>query len=118
MHFPITTKINGKPAYLVGHSLGEYNALLAAGAFNFETGLKLVQKRGALMAAACGGGMAAVLGIKVEMLKQMLEEGGYTDIDIANYNTPTQLVISGQDAAINRIVKDFDAKGIKLSHYS
>ncbi len=105
---------NSRPSYLIGHSLGEYNALHAAGAFDFETGLRLVQKRGALMGAASGGGMAAVLGITVDELKQRLQDGGYIDIDIANYNTPTQLVIAGQDAAINRVIKDFDAKGIKI----
>lgn len=51
------------PNYFIGHSLGEYNALYAAGAFDFETGLRLVQKRGQLMAAASGGGMAAILGL-------------------------------------------------------
>ncbi|ASZ12602.1 ACP S-malonyltransferase [Chitinophaga pendula] len=100
--------------YLVGHSLGEYNALLAAGAFDFETGLKLVQKRGALMAAASGGGMAAVLGHKVEDVRTLLLQGGYTNIDIANFNTPTQIVVAGPQEAIDSLVKDFDARGIKI----
>ena len=51
-----------KPDYLAGHSLGEYNALFAAGVFDFLTGLKLVQKRGELMSGVQGGGMAAVVG--------------------------------------------------------
>src|SRR6516162_2607290 len=50
------------PTYLAGHSLGEYNALFAAGVFDFETGLRLVKKRGELMSQATGGGMAAVIG--------------------------------------------------------
>lgn len=104
----------GKPAYLIGHSLGEYNALLAAGAFDFATGLKLVQKRGALMAAASGGGMAAVLGINIETLQQKLADKGFIDIDIANYNTPLQTVIAGQEEAIGRVIKDFDELGIKI----
>jgi len=103
-----------KPDYFIGHSLGEYNALLAAEAFSFETGLRLVQKRGALMAAASGGGMAAVLGHKVEAVQQMLAEGGYTDIDIANINTPTQIVIAGPQDAINRIVQEFEGRKIKI----
>lgn len=103
-----------KPDYFIGHSLGEYNALLAAEAFSFETGLRLVQKRGALMAAASGGGMAAVLGHQVEAVQQMLDEGGYTDIDIANINTPTQIVIAGPQDAINRIVQEFEARKIKI----
>ncbi|CUS07309.1 unnamed protein product [Tuber aestivum] len=103
-----------KPDYFIGHSLGEYNALLAAEAFSFETGLRLVQKRGALMAAASGGGMAAVLGHKVEAVQQMLDEGGYNDIDIANINTPTQIVIAGPQDAINRIVQEFEGRKIKI----
>lgn len=105
---------NSHPDYLIGHSLGEYNALLAAGAFDFETGLRLVQKRGALMAAASGGGMAAVLGLNIATLTQKLEDSGYTGIDIANYNTPTQTVIAGPQALIDKIVKDFSDQGIKI----
>ncbi|MCR6643007.1 MAG: ACP S-malonyltransferase [Sporocytophaga sp.] len=101
-------------AFFIGHSLGEYNALLAAGAFDFETGLQLVKKRGALMAAASGGGMAAVLGLDTLTLKQMLENGGYADADIANYNTPSQVVIAGQQEAISKVVNDFDSKGIRI----
>ena len=55
-----------KPDFVAGHSLGEYDALFAAGVFDFATGLKLVQKRGELMSQAKGGGMAAVLGLKEE----------------------------------------------------
>ncbi|SFE51990.1 trans-AT polyketide synthase, acyltransferase and oxidoreductase domain-containing protein [Chitinophaga sp. CF118] len=105
---------DSRPDYLIGHSLGEYNALLAAGAFDFETGLRLVQKRGALMAAASGGGMAAVLGLNIATLTQKLEDNGYTDIDIANYNTPTQTVIAGPQASIDKVVKDFSDEGIKI----
>ncbi len=102
------------PDYLIGHSLGEYNALLAAGAFDFETGLRLVQERGALMAKASGGGMAAVLGIEIDRLQDYLLKGSYKEIDIANFNTPTQTVISGPQASINKVIKDFDGKGIKI----
>lgn len=104
----------GKPDFLIGHSLGEYNALLAAGAFDFTTGLKLVQKRGLLMAEASGGSMAAVLGLDIKELNHKLKEGGFADIDIANYNTPLQTVISGKEEAINRVIKDFDKQGIKI----
>lgn len=91
--------------YAMGHSLGEYNALLAAGAFDFITGLKLVKKRGELMAAASGGGMAAVLGLKSAQIEKILDSGGFHDIDLANYNTPTQLVISGPVESINKATK-------------
>lgn len=91
--------------YFMGHSLGEYNALLAAGAFDFVTGLKLVQKRAELMGAASGGGMAAVLDLKSAQIEKILGSGGFHDIDLANYNTPTQLVISGPVGSIARAVK-------------
>lgn len=91
--------------YFMGHSLGEYNALLAAGAFDFVTGLKLVQKRGELMGAASGGGMAAVLGLKSARIEQILGGAGFHDIDLANYNTPTQLVISGPVESVAGAVK-------------
>lgn len=103
-----------RASYFIGHSLGEYNALLAAGAFDFETGLQLVKKRGELMAAASGGGMAAVLGLSVEQLRKKLDEEGHTEIDIANYNTPTQAVVAGTQETISRLITSFDAQKIKI----
>lgn len=102
------------PSYLAGHSLGEYNALLAAGVFDFETGLRLVKKRGELMMTASGGGMAAVLGINEETLKLKLDKGGYSEIDIANLNTSTQIVVSGPQDSIKEFVKEFDNNNIKI----
>ena len=102
------------PDFLIGHSLGEYNALLAAGAFDFETGLRLVKKRGELMAEASGGGMAAVLGLTVEELKQKLEYGNFDGVEIANYNTPSQTIISGTKEGINQVVSDFSAQSIRI----
>lgn len=99
--------------FFIGHSLGEYNALLAAGAFDFETGLKLVQKRGELMGKASGGGMAAVLGAKADDIKTMLTDNGFTDIDLANYNTPTQTVISGKTESIKNVQKLFRENKIR-----
>jgi len=81
--------------YYAGHSLGEYNALLAAGAFDILTGLRLVARRGQLMAAAPSGTMAAVIGMRVDDVARVLGEHGLTGIDIANFNTPLQVVISG-----------------------
>ena len=83
------------PAFLAGHSLGEYAALFAAGCFDFETGLRLVQKRGELMGRANGGSMVAVLGVAVEQIQRLLLSCGLKNVDVANYNTPTQLVLSG-----------------------
>jgi malonyl CoA-acyl carrier protein transacylase len=84
-----------KPDYLAGHSLGEFNALLAAECFDFEVGLRLVHKRGQLMSQVRNGGMAAVVNATKEQIESILASNGLTNIDIANYNTPSQIVISG-----------------------
>ncbi|MGH8077541.1 MAG: ACP S-malonyltransferase, partial [Lysobacter sp.] len=88
------------PDYLAGHSLGEFNALLAAGCFDFETGLKLVKKRGELMSGATQGAMAAIVNASRDQIEAVLKEKGFDNIDIANYNTPLQIVISGPTADI------------------
>jgi trans-AT polyketide synthase/acyltransferase/oxidoreductase domain-containing protein len=93
--------------YFAGHSLGEYNALLAAEAFDFESGLRLVKKRGELMGKASGGSMAAVVGVDAPKIRQVLDDNGLQEIDLANYNTPTQTVISGRTDAIARAEKIF-----------
>lgn len=84
-----------KPDYVAGHSLGEYNALFAANVFDFETGLKLVQKRGELMSHAKDGGMAAIIGLKSDQVKELLQQNNLNTVNISNYNTYTQSVISG-----------------------
>lgn len=83
------------PDLLAGHSLGEYNALYAANVFDIETGLYLVKERGCLMAKATDGGMAAVIGLDRTKLKKVLNRKKHKKIDIANYNTPKQIIISG-----------------------
>jgi trans-AT polyketide synthase, acyltransferase and oxidoreductase domains len=103
-----------QPDYLIGHSLGEYNALLAARVFDFETGLKLVKKRGALMAAMGDGGMAAVLGLSAEALANELQQQGFSEIDIANYNTPTQTILSGTKSSIDKVVQYLSSKKIQV----
>lgn len=89
-----------KADYLLGHSVAEYVALFAAGAVDFETGLRLVQKRGALMAEATGGGMAAVLGLEAVQVDEVIRRHGLTDIFAANVNTPKQIVVSGKREAV------------------
>jgi malonyl CoA-acyl carrier protein transacylase len=100
-----------RPQYVAGHSLGEYNALLAAGAFDFLTGLRLVKKRGELMAQATGGGMAAVAGLHAEQVARIRLEHGLFDLDVANFNSPTQTVLSGPVADIKRGQEIFEAAG-------
>lgn len=90
------------PDFLAGHSLGEFDALMAAGCYDFETGLKLVKKRGALMGQVSGGAMAAVLNADKAQIEALLAEHGLDDIGLANYNTPSQIVISGPAEQIAR----------------
>ncbi|WP_330478638.1 ACP S-malonyltransferase [Streptomyces platensis] len=102
------------PDYLVGHSLGEYVALFAAGAFDFETGLRLVTRRGELMSRADGGRMAAVLGCDVATVEQALADNGLTGLDIANHNAPAQFVLAGPAAQIDLAKPVFEGLG---AHY-
>lgn len=103
-----------QPDYVAGHSLGEYNALLAAGAFDFMTGLRLVQKRGELMSQVKEGGMAAVVGLSFEQIQNCLAEQGVNSLDLANHNSPQQTVLSGPKADIERVASAFEEAGARL----
>lgn len=85
-----------KPDFVLGHSLGEYNALFAAGAFSFEDGLRLVKIRGQLMSEIEGGAMAAVIGLDEDTIRNILVENDFTDLQIANINSPVQIILSGR----------------------
>lgn len=102
------------PDVLVGHSLGEYNALLAAGAFDLLTGLRLVQKRGELMAQARDGGMVAVVGLSVAAILSVLADQGHAGVDVANFNAPSQTVISGPIPALQALTPALEAAGAKM----
>lgn len=99
---------------MLGHSLGEYNALWAAGVFDFETGLRLVQKRAALMAAASGGKMAAVIGLTAEQVDHVLATYPLSALSIANYNSYLQQVLSGPEDLINKAADYFKEAGAKM----
>lgn len=100
---------------VAGHSLGEYNALLAADVFDFLTGLRLVKRRGELMAQSGNGGMAAVIGLPSADVSRILSDHGLTSIDIANYNGPTQTIISGPAADLEqRAASLFESAGARL----
>ena len=104
-------KEGGKaPAYYMGHSLGEFNALCAAGVFDFETGLKIVQKRGELMFSIPGTGMAAVVGADYKEVKEILQ-ANFPAIDVANVNTSAQIVISGPLDALEKAADFFEEEG-------
>lgn len=94
--------------YVAGHSLGEYCAMYAGGVMDLATTFKAIQKRADLMnASANGGAMAAVLNASEDQLKAGLEEGlkvGY--VDVANYNSPAQVVITGDETAV-KVTSDY-----------
>lgn len=92
-----------KPDFVAGHSLGEYNALLAAEAFSFETGLMLVKKRGDLMSQAKGGGMAAIVNSSAQEIEAVLRDNGLNNVQIANFNSPKQIVISGLKEEVEQV---------------
>ncbi|MFJ8806890.1 ACP S-malonyltransferase [Streptomyces sp. NPDC102490] len=91
------------PDVLAGHSLGEYNALLAADCFDFETGLRIVCRRGELMGEADGGAMLAVVGLSPDAVRALLDRSGATDVDLANLNTATQVVVSGPAESVKAL---------------
>lgn len=103
-----------KPDYVAGHSLGEYNALFAAEVFNFETGLRLVKKRAELMSQSVGGAMAAVIGLEEDKINKILINHGLQAVDIANYNSPTQIVISGLKNDIEQAKQIFESEGASM----
>ena len=107
-----------KPAALAGHSLGELSALAAAGALSFESGLRLVRKRGELMKKAGernSGGMAAILNLDIPSLEKVCAEASRENepVQVANDNCPGQVVISGAKAAVERAMAGAKAVGAK-----
>lgn len=100
-----------KPKFVAGHSLGEYAALYAAESFDFETGLKIVQKRSALMGQVSGGGMAAIIGKSAAEVADILKKSNLDTIDIANFNSLKQVVISGKKDDVANSRSAFEAAG-------
>jgi [acyl-carrier-protein] S-malonyltransferase len=98
-----------QPDYVAGHSLGEYTAAVAAGAVSFEDGLKLVSERGRLMAGAQSerpGTMAAVIGLDAATLERLCGEASSAGtVAPANLNTPTQIVVSGEEAGVVELMR-------------
>jgi [acyl-carrier-protein] S-malonyltransferase len=96
------------PDYVAGHSLGEYSALYAAGVFDFEAGLRLIQQRALLMHRACDGQMAALLGADRADLEAAI--AAQPDVVLANDNNAQQVVISGTPDAVSAIINQVKAK--------
>lgn len=105
------------PAYVAGHSLGEYSACVAAGALSFEDALRVTQRRGELMYQAGlerPGAMAAVLGLSAADVEAVCAEAADAGIvRAANLNAPGQVVISGEPAAVERASELAKARGAK-----
>jgi len=114
LHYYKAVGQGARPTHLAGHSLGEYNALLAAGVFDFLTGLRLTQKRGELMSRAKNGGMGAVIGLGADAVAKVIEENGLASIDVANFNSPSQTVVSGPTEDVRRAGPLFEKAGARI----
>ncbi len=118
LHSVILAKILGdsfQPEMVAGHSLGELSALVANGVLSFEDGLKLVSKRALAMQKACEAApstMAAVLGLDDNIVEETCAEIDGVVV-AANYNCPGQLVISGENAAVEKACKVLTEKGAR-----
>lgn len=104
--------------YTMGHSLGEYSSLVAAGVLKLEDAVKIVRKRGELMTQAFPNGvgsMAAVLGLSYEEVDEICKEISFGDqlIEPANINAPGQIVVSGHKALIDKLTKEGKILGAK-----
>lgn len=106
-----------QPAVLSGHSLGEYSALVAAGALSLHDGARLVRLRGQLMQAACPagvGGMAAVLGADDALVAEVCQQAAQGQVLVpANFNSPGQIVIGGDAAAVDRALALLAERGVR-----
>ncbi|HJV26125.1 MAG TPA: ACP S-malonyltransferase [Aromatoleum sp.] len=106
-----------RPAVVAGHSLGEYSALVAAGALSFADAVPLVRFRAQAMQEAVPegeGGMAALLGLEVDAVREACAEAAQGQVvEAANLNAPGQIVIAGARAAVERAIEAAKARGAK-----
>ena len=111
----LKSQLDIKPDFVAGHSLGEYCAMYEAGVMSMETTFKAIQKRADLMSAsATGGAMSAILNAPEGALEEALKEAssvGY--VDVANYNSPAQVVITGDNDAVAKAGEILLAKGAR-----
>ena len=102
------------PVATAGLSLGEFTAHTLASTFDFETGLKIVEQRGLFMEEACdatNGAMAAMIGGDEEAVAQLAAD---CDVDVANYNTIGQIVLSGDEEGIDKAVAEAKGRGVRM----
>jgi [acyl-carrier-protein] S-malonyltransferase len=106
-----------KPAYFAGHSLGEYTALVAAGAMNFADAVTLVEKRGQFMQQAVPAGegaMAAILGLEDDVVRELCAQAAANGVvEAVNFNSPGQVVIAGATNAVKQAIEIATDKGAK-----
>jgi [acyl-carrier-protein] S-malonyltransferase len=103
-----------RPDYVIGHSVGEYSALAAAGALSAPDAVALVRERGEAMAEAAlekPGAMAAVLGLEDGIVEELCAT--VDGVWPANYNCPGQIVVSGENAAVDRVLEEATARGAR-----
>jgi [acyl-carrier-protein] S-malonyltransferase len=108
-----------EPAFFAGHSLGEYTALAAAGALKFESAAVIARERGRLMQSAVpvgAGAMAAVIGLaaeKIEAINELIQVRTGQPLEVANYNSPEQIVVSGGAGAVAAAMPEYTDAGAK-----
>lgn len=107
-------EIGLSPEVVAGHSLGEYTAAVASGALGLEDGMRLVSRRGRLMAeiqSTTPGTMAAIIGLDRDAVQRLCDEAG--EVGLANLNSPEQIVVSGERGAVERVVERAEGAGAR-----
>ncbi len=99
------------PDFVAGHSLGEYSALYAAGVLTAECVIRLASDRGRLMSQGADGGMVAVKSLTLDSLESILDTIRDADVCLANYNAPSQLVVSGDELALAKVCEKVRDRG-------
>jgi [acyl-carrier-protein] S-malonyltransferase len=111
------SEVGLRPDYVAGHSLGEYTAAVVAGALGREDGMRVVCQRGKLMEGIQSerpGAMAAIIGLARERLEELCREASRTgEVSVANLNSPTQIVVSGEEAGVARVQELAEEAGAK-----
>src|SRR5665648_588734 len=106
--YKLLQKNNINPSIVAGHSLGEYSALVAASSIEFKDAIKLVRKRGQYMQTATPlgtGSMAAIISLKKDKIEELIKKiSKFGTIEIANYNSPYQIVVSGKSEVIDQLL--------------
>ena len=107
--------IASRPAYVAGHSLGQYSALVAVGSLGLEDAVRLVRERGRIMGQQTQGTLAAVVGLDEATVAEICRESG---AECANYNAPTQTVVGGSPEAVERacaLAKERGGRGLPVN---